>query len=65
MCVLVKECQRLLGFSRGERMMEMVEKVTGAPCACLRGEPCILIPQVAEESVDVVTVVTLDAVAGF
>ena len=45
--------------------MEMVEKVTGAPCACLRGEPCILIPQVAEESVDVVTVVTLDAVAGF
>ena len=60
----VKECQRLLGFSRGERMMEMVERVTGAPCACLRGEPCILIPPAAntEESVDGVT---LDAVAGF
>ena len=60
MWVQVKECQRLLGFSRGARMMEMVERVTGAPCACLAGErPCILtrdyedieIPQPRTESV--------------
>jgi hypothetical protein len=41
----VLECQRQLGMERGKRMAEMVERVTGAPCACLRGEPCILIPR--------------------
>ena len=73
----VKECQRLLGFSRGERMMEMVERVTGAPCACLRGEPCILIPRTAEQAAEAaeaktlpqprksVDDVTFDAAAGF
>jgi len=42
------ECQRQLGMERGKRMAEMVLRVTGQVCPCLRGGHCLLLPEPRE-----------------
>jgi len=36
-------CEELFGQERGAEVSNFVERITGMPCPCLRGEVCPLI----------------------
>lgn len=38
------ECERLFGIEEGMRIQELVERQSGSPCPCKRGEQCLLLP---------------------
>jgi hypothetical protein len=37
-------CEILFNQEQGDKMMAMVERVTGAPCPCKSGERCPILP---------------------
>ena len=37
-------CKVLFGETRGDEVIELVERVTGGPCPCRQGLPCPLLP---------------------
>lgn len=44
-------CRVLFGEKRGDEIREMVEKVTGSDCPCIKGLRCPLVPLEAQRLV--------------